>query len=65
MPTARQAAGSILGAVHETTRDLHNAGFIDKRRMHHCGALCRHDNPVAGVAITTGDGNPDRREDRR
>jgi putative transcriptional regulator len=30
----------ILDAVHETARDLHQAGFIDKRRMRKYDALC-------------------------
>jgi len=30
----------ILDAVHETARDLHDAGFIDKRRMREYDALC-------------------------
>ena len=39
--TARtKAASPILDAVHETARDLHTAGFIDKRRMREYDALC-------------------------
>ena len=34
-PTSR-----LLGAVHETARDLHAAGFIDLRSMRHYDALC-------------------------
>ena len=30
----------LLDAVHETARDLHAAGFIDKRRMREYDALC-------------------------
>lgn len=30
----------IMDAVHETARDLHAAGFIDKRRMREYDALC-------------------------
>ena len=33
-------SGGILDAVHETARDLHDAGFIDKRRMAEYEALC-------------------------
>ncbi|MGZ8216916.1 helix-turn-helix domain-containing protein [Methylomagnum sp.] len=33
-------ASRILEAVHETARDLHEAGFIDKRRMREYDALC-------------------------
>ena len=34
-PTSR-----LLGAVHETARDLHAAGFIDLRSMRNYDALC-------------------------
>lgn len=30
----------ILDAVHDTARDLHDSGFIDKRRMQRYEALC-------------------------
>jgi putative transcriptional regulator len=30
----------VLEAVHDAARDLHNAGFIDKRRMREYDALC-------------------------
>ena len=30
----------VLEFVHEAARDLHEAGFIDKRRMRHFDALC-------------------------
>ena len=30
----------ILATVHETASDLHNAGFIDLRRMREYDALC-------------------------
>ncbi len=30
----------ILEAVHETASELHDAGFIDIRRMRHYDALC-------------------------
>ena len=36
----RKAASRILEAVHDTAKDLHAAGFIDKRRMHEYEALC-------------------------
>jgi putative transcriptional regulator len=35
-----KAISRILDAVHETARDLHDAGFIDKRRMRQYEALC-------------------------
>ena len=37
---AKTKASRILHAVHEGARDLHNAGFIDKRRMREFEALC-------------------------
>ena len=35
-----KAASRILDAVLEGARDLHSAGFIDKRRMREYEALC-------------------------
>ena len=40
MTTKTRAQSRILDAVHETARDLHTAGFIDKRRMREYDALC-------------------------
>ena len=40
MTTKTRAKSRILDAVHETARDLHTAGFIDKRRMREYDALC-------------------------
>ena len=40
MTAKGKAASPILDAVHETARDLHTAGFIDKRRMLEYDALC-------------------------
>ena len=40
MTRRRKARSRILGAVHHTARDLHAAGFIDKRRMREYDALC-------------------------
>jgi len=39
---AKQTNGtsSILTSVHETASGLHDAGFIDKRRMQEFDALC-------------------------
>ena len=34
------AKSRLLEAVHEGARDLHGAGFIDKRRMREFDALC-------------------------
>ena len=40
MAIKTKAASRILEGVHETARDLHNAGFIDMRRMQNYDALC-------------------------
>ncbi len=40
MTAKTKGSSRILDAVHETARDLHNAGFIDKRRMREYDALC-------------------------
>jgi len=40
MTTKRKAASRILEAVHVTAGGLHQAGFIDKRRMREYDALC-------------------------
>lgn len=40
MTTKAKAKRRILGAVHETARDLHRLGFIDKRKMRKYDALC-------------------------
>ena len=40
MATKSKATSRILNAVNETARDLHAAGFIDKRRMREYDALC-------------------------
>jgi DNA-binding transcriptional regulator YiaG len=44
-PSARSVAKTttasrILSAVHETARDLHAVGLINKRRMNEYDALC-------------------------
>lgn len=36
----KKEASRILGAVHETARDLHKAGVISKRRMKEYDSLC-------------------------
>lgn len=38
--SAKKTTSRILKTVHETARDLHAAGLIDKRRMKEYGALC-------------------------
>ena len=40
MPTKPKPSSRILEAVHESARDLHNAGFIDMRSMQRYDALC-------------------------
>ena len=40
MTIKTKAASRILDVVHETARDLHDAGFIDMRRMQKYDALC-------------------------
>ena len=40
MTERTKSRSSILGAVHETAKDLHKAGFIDKRRMRNYAAMC-------------------------
>lgn len=40
----------MLEFVHEAARDLHKAGFIDKRRMRHFDALCLQ--PIAPYSST-------------
>ncbi|MEY4062440.1 MAG: hypothetical protein RIT09_233 [Pseudomonadota bacterium] len=35
-----KAKTDILAAVHETVKDLHELGFIDKRKMHKYNLLC-------------------------
>jgi len=46
MSTKTKASGPILDAVHEGARDLHAAGFIDKRRMREYDALCLDPIPL-------------------
>jgi len=48
MPPKRGAKSRILETVHEAARDLHAAGFIDKRRMRQYDALCLA--PVRGYS---------------
>ena len=40
MKSKTKATSRILEAVHDTARDLHNAGFIDMRSMRRYDALC-------------------------
>jgi len=40
MTTKTKPKSRILEAVHETARDLHRLGFIDKRKMQKYDALC-------------------------
>lgn len=36
----KQQKNRLLEAVHETAKDLHKLGFIDKRAMHEYNVLC-------------------------
>lgn len=40
MTTKAKSKSRLLQAVHETARDLHHQGFIDKRKMSRYDALC-------------------------
>lgn len=40
MTTKAKTKSPIFDAVHETARDLHRLGFIDKRKMKKFDALC-------------------------
>jgi putative transcriptional regulator len=40
MAVKRKSTSRILEAVHDTARDLHDAGFIDMHRMREYDALC-------------------------
>lgn len=40
MSTKTKNASRILDTVHETAKDLHEAGFVSKRRMKEYDALC-------------------------
>ncbi len=40
MTTRTKLRSRILDTVHETARDLHTAGFIDRHRMRCYDALC-------------------------
>ena len=40
MTTSPKAKSRIFEAVHETARDLHRLGFIDKRKMRKFDVLC-------------------------
>ena len=46
MTTKRNAKSSILKSVHETAADLHDIGFIDKRKMQKYDALCLEPVPA-------------------
>ena len=40
MTSKAKAKSRVLEAVHETARDLHRLGFIDKRKMRKFDVLC-------------------------
>jgi putative transcriptional regulator len=44
--TTSKTRSRILDAVHETTADLHNLGFIDKRKQQKLEALCLEPIPA-------------------
>jgi putative transcriptional regulator len=44
----RKQKNRLLGAVHETAKDLHKLGFIDKRRMREYDLFCLE--PIAGYS---------------
>jgi putative transcriptional regulator len=46
MKLAKAEKSRILDAVHETARDLHDLGFIDKRAMRRYDALCLEPIPA-------------------
>lgn len=46
MKLVKTDKNSILDAVHETARDLHDLGFIDKRAMRRYDALCLEPVPT-------------------
>jgi putative transcriptional regulator len=43
---ASKRKSRILDEVHETARDLHRLGFIDKRRMGEFDLLCKLEVPA-------------------
>ena len=47
MTTKRNAKNSILQSVHETATDLHQLGFIDKRKMQQYDEFLRRKVDVA------------------
>ncbi len=46
MPRKAKPRSRILGAVHDTARDLHRLGFIDKRKMRKYDILCMEPIPA-------------------
>jgi len=46
MPRKTKPRSRILGAVHDTARDLHRLGFIDKRKMRKYDILCMEPIPA-------------------
>jgi hypothetical protein len=51
MTTKRKTRSRILAAVHETARDLHRLGFIDKRKMRKYDVPCLEPVPKYDAAI--------------
>ncbi|MEK6663305.1 MAG: helix-turn-helix domain-containing protein [Pseudomonadota bacterium] len=50
MKTSPKPKTRLLASVHETAQDLHNVGFIDKRRMQEYEVLCMQ--PIADYSST-------------
>lgn len=44
----KKHCSQILAAIHETTRDLHTAGVLDKQTMHRFDLMCL--TPVAPLS---------------
>jgi len=50
LTTKTRSRSTLLEAVHDTARDLHEGGFISKRRMHEYEALCLEPVPAYSSA---------------
>jgi putative transcriptional regulator len=50
MTTTPKAKSRLLESIHETASDLHQLGFIDKRRMQKYDVLCLHPIPEFDAA---------------
>lgn len=52
--TETKAKSRLLGAMHETARDMHRLGFIDKRKMQKFDLLCLQPIPAYDSARIRG-----------